>query len=172
MILDIVTYPTPSLAEKSLPVTEVTEEIRQLAADMTETMYDAPGVGIAAPQVGRNIRMVVVDPHWNKETPRAPRVLVNPVLTLLGEKVVSEQEGCLSVPLNYRADVKRAERIRLQATDLDGAVIDEELEGFEAFCLQHECDHLDGVLYVDKMEREIFPEEEDAENEENQEDGK
>ncbi len=153
MILDIVTYPTPSLAEKSLPVTEVTEEIRQLAADMTETMYDAPGVGIAAPQVGRNIRMVVVDPHWNKETPRAPRVLVNPVLTLLGEKVVSEQEGCLSVPLNYRADVKRAERIRLQATDLDGAVIDEELEGFEAFCLQHECDHLDGVLFIDRIGR-------------------
>ncbi|MDD6181329.1 MAG: peptide deformylase [Desulfovibrionaceae bacterium] len=153
MILDIVTYPAPSLAEKCAPVTEMTEEIRQLAADMTETMYDAPGVGIAAPQVGRNIRLIVVDPYWSKETPRNPRVLVNPVLTLLGEQVTSEQEGCLSVPLNFRADVKRAERVRLQATDLDGNVIDEELEGFPAFCLQHECDHLDGVLFIDRIGR-------------------
>lgn len=158
-MLDIVMYPAPSLAEKCAEVTEITDEIRELAANMTETMYEAPGVGVAAPQVGRNIRLVVVDPFWGKEQPRNPRVLVNPVVTLLGEEVVSEKEGCLSVPFNYRADVKRSSRIRLQATDLDGNAIDEEFEDFPAFCIQHECDHLDGILFIDrigKLRRALF----------------
>ena len=100
MILDIVTYPDPRLKQPCEPVTEVTDEIRKLAADMLETMYAAPGVGLAAPQVGRNIRMLVMDPA-GKDEDKQPRVLINPVLELSGEDVVSEQEGCLSVPGVY-----------------------------------------------------------------------
>ena len=152
MILDIVVYPDPRLKEVCKPVTEVTEEIRQLAADMIETMYAAPGVGLAAPQVGRNIRMLVMDPAM-KDEEKQPRVLINPVLTLSGEEVVSEQEGCLSVPMNYRADVKRMSKAHLSATDLDGNVIEEDLEDFAAIVMQHEYDHLDGVLFIDRISR-------------------
>lgn len=152
MILDIVTYPDPRLKEVCRPVEAVTDEIRRLAADMLETMYKAPGVGLAAPQVGRNIRLLVMDPSARDEEKR-PRVLVNPVLTLSGEEVVSDQEGCLSVPMNYRADVRRMSRAHLRAQDLDGHAIDEDLEGFDAIVAQHECDHLDGVLFIDKISR-------------------
>ncbi len=152
MLLDIVTYPDPRLKERCAPVEAITEEIRQLAADMTETMYAAPGVGLAAPQVGRSLRLLVMDPGV-QEGERRPRVLVNPVLEPLGEVIVSEQEGCLSVPLNYRADVPRWSRVRLRATDLDGTPIDEELDGFAAVVVQHEVDHLDGTLFIDRMSR-------------------
>ena len=145
MILDIVVYPDPRLKEMCKPVTEVTEEIRQLAADMTETMYAAPGVGLAAPQVGHNIRMLVMDPAM-KDEEKQPRVLINPELTLSGDEVISEQEGCLSVPMNYRADVIRMSNVHLRAMDLDGNIIEEDLEEFPAIILQHEYDHLDGIL--------------------------
>lgn len=150
MLLDIVTYPDPRLKERCAPVAEITDEIRALAADMTETMYAAPGVGLAAPQVGRSLRMLVMDPGV-QEGERAPRVLINPELELLGEVITSEQEGCLSVPLNYRADVPRHSKVRLRATALDGTPIDEELEGFPAVVLQHEVDHLDGTLFIDRV---------------------
>ena len=152
MILEIVSYPDPRLKLKCEPVQEITPEIRQLAADMMETMYAAPGVGLAAPQVGRNIRMLVMDDGAQEEE-RRPRVLINPRLTLEGEKVISKQEGCLSVPFNYRADVPRYERVRLQAQDLDGNEIDEELTDFAAIIVQHECDHLDGLLFIDHISR-------------------
>ena len=145
MILDIVTYPDPRLKQPCEPVTEVTDEIRKLAADMLETMY-------AAPQVGRNIRMLVMDPA-GKDEDKQPRVLINPVLELSGEDVVSEQEGCLSVPLNYRADVPRKSRVLLKATDLDGNGIEEDLTDFPAIIIQHEADHLDGILFIDKISR-------------------
>ncbi len=152
MILDIVSYPDPRLKEVCEPVAQVTDEIRQLAADMLETMYEAPGVGLAAPQVGRNIRMLVMDPSVQKDE-RNPRVLINPVLTLSGEEIISEQEGCLSVPMNYRADVKRMSKAHLSATDLDGNAIEEDLEDFDAIVMQHEYDHLDGILFIDKVSR-------------------
>lgn len=152
MILDIVTYPDPRLQQKCEPVGEVTEEIRRLAADMLETMYAAPGVGLAAPQVGRNIRMLVMDPSANEEEKR-PRVLVNPELTLSGEDLLSEQEGCLSVPLNYRADVLRKSHVLLRARDLDGNLIEEEFTDFPAIVIQHEADHLDGILFIDRISR-------------------
>ena len=152
MILDIVTYPDPRLKEVSVPVTEITDEIRQLAADMLETMYAAPGVGLAAPQVGRNIRMLVMDGSM-KDEEKHPRVLINPELVLSGDEVVSEQEGCLSVPMNYRADVKRMSRVHLRALDLNGNVIEEDLEEFPAIIVQHEYDHLDGLLFIDKISR-------------------
>ena len=150
MLLDIVTYPDPRLKERCAPVAEITDEIRELAANMTETMYAAPGVGLAAPQVGRSLRMLVMDPGV-QEGERAPRVLINPELEPLGEVITSEQEGCLSVPLNYRADVPRYSKVRLRATALDGTPIDEELEGFPAVVLQHEVDHLDGTLFIDRV---------------------
>lgn len=152
MILDIVTYPDPRLQQKCEPVAEMTEEIRRLAADMLETMYAAPGVGLAAPQVGRNIRMLVMDPAAQDEEKR-PRVLVNPELTLSGEDLLSEQEGCLSVPLNYRADVLRKSHVLLRATDLEGNIIEEELTDFPAIVIQHEADHLDGILFIDRISR-------------------
>jgi len=152
MLLDIVVYPDPRLKETCVPVAEITDDIRQLAADMLETMYAAPGVGLAAPQVGRNIRMLVMDPAM-KDEEKNPRVLINPELTLSGEEVVSEQEGCLSVPMNYRADVKRMSKTHLRALDLDGNVIEEDLEEFPAIILQHEFDHLDGILFIDKISR-------------------
>ena len=152
MILDIVVYPDPRLKEVCKPITEVTDEIRQLAADMLETMYAAPGVGLAAPQVGRNIRMLVMDPAM-KDEEKQPRVLINPELTLSGEEVVSEQEGCLSVPMNYRADVHRMSNVHLRAMDLDGNIIEEYLEEFPAIIMQHEYDHLDGILFIDKISR-------------------
>ena len=152
MLLDIVTYPDPRLKERCAPVAKITDEIRQLAADMTETMYAAPGVGLAAPQVGRTLRMLVMDPAV-QEGERAPRVLINPELEPLGEVITSEQEGCLSVPLNYRADVPRYSKVRLKATALDGTPIDEVLEGFPAVVVQHEVDHLDGTLFIDRVSR-------------------
>lgn len=152
MLLDIVSYPDPRLKERCQPVEEITDEIRQLSSDMLETMYAAPGVGLAAPQVGRSIRLLVMDPR-QQDGQHDPRVLVNPVLEPLGEEIVSEQEGCLSVPLSYRADVPRWSSVRLRATDLDGKPIDEVLEGFPAVVVQHEVDHLDGALFIDRISR-------------------
>ena len=150
MILDILSYPDPSLRAISEPVRELTPEIRQLAADMLETMYDAKGVGLAAPQVGRPLRMLVMDPAVAYDG-REPRVVINPELELLGEKIVSEQEGCLSVPLNYRADVPRHSMARLRGMDLEGRPIDEILQGLPAIIIQHETDHLDGKLFIDRL---------------------
>lgn len=150
MILDILSYPDPRLRKICEPVGEIGPEIRQLAADMLETMYVAKGVGLAAPQIGKNIRMLVMDPATNGEE-AAPRVVINPQLELLGEKIISEQEGCLSVPLSYRADVPRAEKVRLQGLDLEGNHIDEILEDLAAIIIQHETDHLDGKLFIDKL---------------------
>ena len=149
MILDIVTYPDPRLKEVCKPITEVTDEIRQLAADMLETMYVAPGVGLAAPQVGHNIRMLVMDPAM-KDEEKQPRVLINPELTLSGEEVISEQEGCLSVPGIYDT-VERAERIRVRAWDQNGNAFTLEAQGLLSVCIQHEMDHLKGKVFVEYL---------------------
>lgn len=152
MILEIVKYPDPRLKRVAEPVAEITDEIRALAANMAETMYDAPGVGLAAPQVGENVRMVVIDASGPEEK-KDLRVLINPELELRGEIIVSEGEGCLSVPLNYRADVKRHDKVLLRALDLDGKPLEEEWEGFAAIVVQHECDHLEGTLFIDHISR-------------------
>lgn len=150
MILDILKYPDPRLAMTSETVAEITSEIRQLAEDMLETMYAAEGVGLAAPQVGKRIRMLVMDPH-HQDGGRHPRVFINPMLTPEGEAIISTSEGCLSVPLNYRADVPRAKTVHVRALDLNGNAIDEKLEGFPAIVIQHEVDHLEGTLFIDKI---------------------
>lgn len=150
MILEIVKYPDERLRKKSDPVQEIDPEIRQLADDMLQTMYEAKGVGLAAPQIGRNIRMIVMDHAWH-ETEACPRIFINPVLEMRGKKINSEQEGCLSVPLGFRADVSRYDQVRLTGLDVDGNPVDEILEGLPAIIAQHEVDHLDGTLFIDRL---------------------
>lgn len=150
MILEVLKYPHPLLKEKAELVGDVTPELRELAADMLETMYENEGIGLAAPQVGELTRLVVVDVS-GPELREAPMVLVNPELELIGEECESE-EGCLSVE-DYRNTVKRSTTVRLKAADLDGNPVELEAEGTLAICLQHECDHLDGVLFIDHLSR-------------------
>jgi peptide deformylase len=115
-------------------------------------MYDEPGIGLAAPQVAASVRLFVVDTQWNEEggEPNAT-VLINPELTHIEGKVTWE-EGCLSVP-DYTADVERASDVTIRYTDLDGKEVIEEAEGLRAVCLQHELDHLDGILFIDRISR-------------------
>lgn len=150
MTLEILKYPDPRLNKVCEPVQEITAEIRELAQAMIETMYMANGIGLAAPQIGRQIRMLVMDP-FHKEEERQPRVFINPQLEFLGEIINSEKEGCLSVPLNFRADVSRSSCVRVFAKDIDGNEIDETLEGLPAIVIQHETDHLDGKLFIDRI---------------------
>lgn len=152
MILDIVKYPDPRLTLISNPISKITPEMEQLAQDMIDTMYHEEGVGLAAPQIGRNIRLLVMDPAWHDQ-PKNARVIVNPELTFIGDACLYEREGCLSVPLGYRAEVPRYEKVHLRGLDLNGNSLDEILEGFPAIVLQHETDHLDGKLFIDKISR-------------------
>ena len=148
----VLKFPDPRLREVSKPVTEVTEEIRQLAEDMCDVMYDEPGIGLAAPQVGESIRLVVVDTEWTEDgAERNPLILLNPELTE-PEGKVKWNEGCLSVP-DFEAEVERAAEITLKATDLDGHPIEIRADGLQAVCFQHEIDHLDGTLFIDRISR-------------------
>ncbi len=148
--LGVLQFPDPRLRRRSEPVEKITDELRQLAADMLETMYDEPGIGLAAPQVGHAIRMIVVDTDWTDEgAERKPCVLVNPeILERSGQ--VTWNEGCLSVP-DLNAEVERAEQVVLRALDLDGNEVIENVSGLRAVCFQHELDHLDGVLFIDRI---------------------
>ena len=149
---EIVKFPDPRLKQVCAPVAEITDEHRELARDMIEVMYDEPGIGLAAPQVGECIRLVVVDTDWTEEdTERNAMVVVNPEI-FEPEGKITWNEGCLSVP-DFTADVERAERVLLRGTDLDGNPIEERLEDLKAVCFQHEIDHLDGVLFIDRISR-------------------
>lgn len=147
---EIVTYPDPVLAQTAEKITELTPELKKLAEDMVETMYEDDGIGLAAPQVGESCRLVVIDitgPEKREEL----RILVNPCITSKEGEVESE-EGCLSV-VGYRGKVKRAEKVTVDATDLEGKPVHIEADGLLAICLQHELDHLDGVLFIDHLSR-------------------
>jgi peptide deformylase len=151
---EVLQFPDPRLKRVSVPVARVTDEIRALAADMTEVMYDEPGIGLAAPQVGEAIRLIVVDTDWKDEAEggvRNPLVLVNPEI-LEREGSLVWNEGCLSVP-DFTADVERAARVRVRGQGLDGREWLEEAEGLRAVCFQHEVDHLDGILFIDRISR-------------------
>lgn len=151
-ILEILQFPDPRLRRKSEPIEKITDELRQLAADMLETMYAEPGIGLASPQVGVAARLVVVDTEWTEEgAERKPLVLVNPEIREREGQIVWN-EGCLSVP-DFNAEVERSERVVLRALDLEGAEIVEEATGLRAVCFQHEIDHLDGVLFIDRLSR-------------------
>lgn len=145
-VLKILEYPDPRLRIQATPVPAVTEEIRQLAADMLETMYAAPGVGLAATQVDRHLRLIVLDVS---ETRDQPQVLINPEI-LSREGAETGDEGCLSVP-GVTEEVERAARIRVRALDRAGTTVEFETEGLLAVCIQHELDHLQGRLFVDYL---------------------
>lgn len=150
MIRPVLQYPDPRLNRTAAPITEITPELRELVADMAETMYARDGIGLAAPQIGESIRLVVMDVS-GPEKREDLRVLLNPVLTLSGPEIDSE-EGCLSIP-DYRASVSRKERAHVEATDLDGNPVIFDADGLLSICVQHECDHLDGTLFIDHISR-------------------
>ncbi|MEH6403113.1 MAG: peptide deformylase [Sneathiella sp.] len=151
-LLSIVTAPDPRLKLISRPVAEVTDEIRELVADMFETMYDAPGIGLAAVQVGEPKRLLVIDVVGkNSETEEPqPLAIINPEITWASDEDIAYEEGCLSVPEHY-ADVVRPAEIKLKFLDLDGEAQELHAEGLLATCIQHEIDHLDGILFVDHI---------------------
>ena len=145
-LLNILHFPDPRLRTVSKPVTEFDDDLRQLVADMFETMYEAPGIGLAATQVDRHIRLLVLDVSEDRSRPRC---LVNPeILEADGDEEMDE--GCLSVPGFYEK-VRRAEHIRVRAQDENGETSEFEAEGLEAVCIQHEMDHLEGKLFVDYL---------------------
>jgi len=144
--LNILEYPDPRLRTRAAPVAEVDDELRQLSADMLETMYAAPGIGLAATQVNVHRRMLVADISEKQDT---PHVFINPeILDRRGTEVMDE--GCLSIPGFYEA-VTRSEWIRVRALGLDGQAFEAELEGLLAVVVQHEMDHLEGKLFVDYL---------------------
>ena len=148
----VLQFPDKRLSVVSDPIEAITDEIRELASDMCDVMYDEPGIGLAAPQLGRAIRLIVVDTEWTADdAERSPLILINPELSEHQGKLVWN-EGCLSVP-DLEADVERAERVLLRATDLDGKDVELRAEELQAVCFQHEVDHLDGILFVDRISR-------------------
>ena len=150
-IRPILTVPDPVLKQVSKPVDAVTDETRALMDDMLETMYAAPGIGLAAVQIGVPLRVIVMD-LAREDEPKAPRYFVNPeILELDGEKQPYE-EGCLSVP-DYFDEVERPKRVRLRYLNYKGEPIEEWAEGMYAVCIQHEMDHLQGTLFIDHLSR-------------------
>ena len=169
-IREILEVPDPRLKTVSTPVTEFDDELKTLVSDMFDTMYDAPGIGLAAIQVGVPKRVLVIDlqpedteaegevchhnghEHMHYPTKKEPRVFVNPVILDPAEELASYQEGCLSVP-DIFADVDRPAHCRVRYQDLEGETHEEDLDGLMATCIQHEMDHLEGILFIDPLSR-------------------
>ena len=146
----ILIHPDPRLKKRCEPVTDITAELRGMADDMLETMYDAPGVGLAGPQVGLMKRLFVMDCVKEEGAAPRPMVLINPEITWTSELMGVHEEGCLSIPEQY-AEVTRPAEVRVRWTDLDGALQEEHFTGLWATCAQHEIDHLDGKLFIDYL---------------------
>ena len=142
---------TPVLKQKSAPVERVDDHLRALMDDMLETMYAAPGIGLAAIQVGVPKRVIVMDIS-REEGVREPRYFVNPEILWASEDVIPYEEGCLSIPEVYD-EVERPARVKIRYLNYDGAEIEEDAEGLYAVCIQHEMDHLEGVLFIDHLSR-------------------
>ncbi len=161
MLVDVLQFPDPRLREKASEITpeEVTDELRALAEDMLETMYDEPGIGLAATQIGVAKRMFVMDVEWSGEDGvKSPRVLINPEIVEREGRSTSELEGCLSVP-DFKSDVERDTRVVVRARDLDWELLEFAATELESYCFQHELDHLDGILFIDrvsKLKRDLF----------------
>ncbi len=156
MIRRILTYPDPELKKKSQPVTIINDKTRELVRDMAETMYAAPGVGLAAPQIGVQQRIAVLDVSAKDEEPELI-VAINPVI-VHADGEAYEEEGCLSVP-KYAANVRRHARVVVKALNLEGEEVSYKADGLLAIAFQHEIDHLDGILFIDhisQLKREIF----------------
>jgi peptide deformylase len=148
MIRPILIHPDPRLKKLCDPVTEIGADVRQLALDMLETMYDAPGIGLAAPQVGVMKRVLVMD--CIKDGPPEPMVLINPAVIWASEDRTVYEEGCLSIPDQY-AEVTRPAEVQVRWTDLEGVTQERQFAGLWATCVQHEIDHLQGKLFIDYL---------------------
>ena len=152
---EIIILPDKQLRLVSNRIEKVTAEIRRLADDMFETMYEAPGIGLAAIQVAQPVRLITMDlakKSENGETTPQPRVFINPEILSSSEEKSVYEEGCLSIP-EYYEEVERPARVRVRFTDLDGKLHEEDAEGLFATCIQHEIDHLNGVLFIDYLSK-------------------
>ena len=150
---NIILHPDPRLKKRCTPVTEVDAKIGNLADDMLDTMYAAPGIGLAAPQVGVDARLLVMDCAAREDeddTAQDPRVLINPEVTWTSDELNVYEEGCLSIPEIF-ADVTRPKVVRVAFTDQSGTAQEEEFDGLWATCVQHEIDHLEGKLFIDYL---------------------
>jgi len=147
----LVLLPDPVLRQTSKPVERVDDDLRRFADDMLETMYDAPGIGLAAIQVGEPIRMLVMDVSKEEEDNK-PYVLINPEVVATGDEVSTYEEGCLSIP-DYYAEVERPASVTVNYLDRDGKSCTMEADGMLATCVQHEIDHLNGILFIDHISK-------------------
>lgn len=150
-IKPLIILPDPVLRQVSKPLEQVDTATRRLAQDMFETMYDAPGIGLAAIQIGVPLRMIVID-LAKQDEPKAPQVFINPEVVSRSDEPATYEEGCLSIP-EYYADVERPASVRIKFVDGAGKVQEIEAEGLLAVCLQHEIDHLNGVLFIDHISK-------------------
>jgi peptide deformylase len=148
---DIIVIPDKRLRLVSKPVEKVDASIRKLADDMFETMYEAPGIGLAAIQIAEPLRVVTMD-LAGKEDEKEPRVFINPEIVWSSDELNVHEEGCLSIP-EYYEEVERPEKIKFRYLDLDGKLHEEDADGLLATCLQHEIDHLNGVLFIDHISK-------------------
>jgi len=147
----ILVLPDPRLRAIADPIEKVDDSVKALAQDMLDTMYDAPGIGLAGPQIGEMKRIVVMDLAKEGEDP-APIVMINPEILKFSDETVVTEEGCLSIPELYY-DVERPAEVTVRYTDLDGKTVEKDATDRLAICIQHEIDHLDGVLYIDYLSR-------------------
>ncbi len=150
-IRDIIILPDKQLRLISKPIESITADIRALADDMLETMYKAPGIGLAAIQVAQPVRLVTMDLS-KKEGETNPRIFVNPEVVSASEEMSVYEEGCLSIP-EYYEEVERPAKVRVRFMDIHGKVHEEDAEGLYATCIQHEIDHLNGILFVDYLSK-------------------
>ncbi|MDP3545087.1 MAG: peptide deformylase [Phreatobacter sp.] len=148
---EIIVIPDPRLKLVSEPVAAVDSRVRRLADDMLETMYEAPGIGLAAIQIAEPRRVITID-LARKEEPKKPVVLINPEIVWRSDEVSVYEEGCLSIP-EYYEEVERPAKCRVRYLDLDGKPQELDCEGLMATCVQHEVDHLNGVLFIDYLSR-------------------
>ena len=148
---EILTVPNPVLKQESQPVDRVDDELRALMDDMLETMYAAPGIGLAAIQIGVPKRVIVMD-LAGPDQPKQPRYFVNPEILWSSEETAPYEEGCLSIPDIYE-QVERPARVKLRYLNYQGEQVEEDAEGIFAVCIQHEMDHLAGVLFIDHLSR-------------------
>ncbi len=149
-VRNILIHPDPRLKKVTDPVASVSDDIRRLADDMLETMYDAPGIGLAAPQVAKMLRMIVMDCAKEEDATPEPMVLINPQVVWSSEDRNVYDEGCLSIPDQY-AEVERPAEVEVEWMTLDGKTQREKFDGLWATCVQHEIDHLDGKLFIDYL---------------------
>lgn len=150
MILPILIHPDPRLKKTCDPVPDLSDELRTLAKDMLSTMYDAPGIGLAAPQVGITKRLIVLDCVKEEDEKPRPLIMFNPEILASSEETNVYEEGCLSIPDQY-ADVTRPQAVKVGWLDESGTPREEEFDGLWATCVQHEIDHLDGKLFIDYL---------------------